>query len=146
MNMKRLFVFTVAGLALSFGGYGNSARADVTTKEVGRNVAQAADSTATYAEQEKDKYVSKTRTEVDKLGAEIDRLGVKARAARDDVKAKLDKDIAALDRKRDEAEHKLDDLKSANAGAWKNLKAGMDNALADLKLSFEKARKEFDSD
>ena len=146
MDMKRLFVFTAAGLALSFGGYGNSARADVTAKEVGRNVAQAADSTAAYAEQEKDKYVRKTRAEVDELGAEIDRLGVKARAARDDVKAKLDKDIAALDGKRDVAERKLDDLKSANAGAWKHLKAGMDNALADLKRSFEKARKEFASD
>jgi DNA repair exonuclease SbcCD ATPase subunit len=146
MNMKRLFVFTVAGLALSFGGYGNFARADVTAKEVGRNVAQAADSTAKYAEQEKDKYVRKTRAEVDELGTKIDRLGVKARAARDDVKAKLDEDIAALDGKRDEAERKLDDLKSANAGAWRHLKTGMDNALADLKRSFEKARKEFDSD
>ena len=146
MDMKRVFVLTVAGLTLSLGGYASSAGADVTAKEVGQNVARAADSTATYAEQERDKYARKVQAEIDELQAEIDRLGVQARAARDVAKAKLDKDIAALDRKRDVAERKLDDLESANSGAWKHLKTGVDNALADLKQSFEKARKEFDSD
>jgi predicted nucleic acid-binding Zn-ribbon protein len=141
---RRILLLTVAGLAASLGAYGNPARADVTAKEVGRQAAQTAESGATYAEQEKDKYVHKARAELDELRSDIDRLGVKARTARDEAKAKLDKDIAALNRKREAAERKLADLQSANAGAWKHLKAGMDNALDDLKRSFAKARKEFD--
>ena len=144
--MKRYIFLAAAVLAVSFGGYEKSANADVTAKQVRQNLAQAADSTATYAEQEKDKYVRKTRAEIDELGARIDRLGIEARTARDELKAKLDKDIAALDRKRDTAERKLADLQSANASAWTHLKAGMDNALEDLKQSFAKARKDFKSE
>ncbi len=144
MSMQRFLLLTMAALAVSFGGYGNPAHAEVSAKQVGQNVAQAADSGATHAEQERDKYIRKAQREIGELRADIDRLGVRARTARDDVKAKLDRDIAALDRKRDVTERKLDDLKSANANAWKHLKAGMDSALEDLKQSFAKAGKEFD--
>ena len=144
MSTQRFLLLALAGLAVSLGGYGISAHADVTAKEVGQNAAQTADSAATYAEQERDKYIRKAQSEIDELQTGIDGLGVKARTARDEVKAKLDKDIAALDRKRNAAETKLGDVKSADASAWKHLKAGMDSALEDLKQSFTKARKEFD--
>ena len=145
-NMKRNIFLAAAVLAVSVGGYDIPAHADVIPKQVQHKVAQAADSAATYAEQERDQYARKAQAEIDELRAEIDRLGVKARTARDDVKAKLDTDIAALDRKRNGAERKLTDLKSAGASAWKHLKAGMDSALEDLKQSFANAKKEFESD
>ncbi len=141
MNTRRYLLLTLAGLALSSGG---QAQADVSAKQVGRNVTQAADSTAAYAEQERDKYVRKSQAEIDDIRAGIDKLGLKARTARDELKTKLDKDMAALDRKRDAAERKLGELKSANASAWKHLKAGMDDALEDLKQSFARARKDFE--
>jgi predicted nucleic acid-binding Zn-ribbon protein len=144
MSMQRYLLLAMAGLAISLGGHVIPARADVSAKEVGRNVTQAAESGATYAIQERDKYIRKAQREIDELRAGIDKLGLKARTARDEAKAKLDKDIASLDRKRDAAESRLDDVKSANASAWKHLKAGMDSALEDLKQSFAKARKEFD--
>ncbi|MHB8534176.1 MAG: sll1863 family stress response protein [Sulfuricaulis sp.] len=143
MNTQRYLLPALTGLSLALGSYSGSARADVTAKEVGHDVGQAAKTTVTYAEQEQDKYASKAQSEIDKLRAEIDQLGDKARTARNDVKAKLDRDIAALDRKRDVAENKLSDLKSADASAWKHLQAGVDSALNDLKQSFARARKDF---
>lgn len=106
------------------------------------DTAQAADSAATYAEQEREKYIRQAQKEVTELRAGIDRLGARAQAARDDVKARLDADIKALDKKWDATEAKLGDVKAANARAWKRLKSGMDSAIDDLKQSLSRARKE----
>lgn len=134
---------TVA-LTISLTGVGQSAQADVTAKDVKHDTAQAADSAATYAEQERDKYIRQAQKEVDELRVGIDRLGAKAQAARDDVKTALDADIKALDKKWETAESKLGDVKAANAKAWKRLKSGMDSAIEDLKQSLTQARKELD--
>ena len=140
--MLRYSSLITLALAISLVGVGMSAHAEVTAKDVKHDAVQAADSTATYAEQERDKHIRQAHKEVDALRAGIDQLEVKARAARADVKARLDADIKALDKKWDAAESKLDDVKAANARAWEKLKAGMDSAIEDLKQSLARARKE----
>jgi peptidoglycan hydrolase CwlO-like protein len=142
--MARFLLSMTMALTISLAGLVPAARAEVTAKDVKHDTARAADSAATYAEQERDRYIRRAQKEVDELRLDIDRLGVKARAARDDVKARLDADIKALDKKWDATESKLDDVKAANARAWKKLKSGMDSAIEDLKQSLARARKEFD--
>ncbi|MGE5242015.1 MAG: hypothetical protein ACM3NI_10245 [Bacteroidota bacterium] len=129
-------------LTMSLAGFSQFAHAEVTAKDVKHDTAQAADSAATYAEQERDKYIRQAQNEVNELRTGIDRLGAKAQAARDDVKARLDADIMALDKKWGVAEAKLGDVKAANAKVWKRLKSGMDSAIDDLKQSLARARKE----
>lgn len=140
--MPRFPLFMTLVLTISLAGIGRSAHAEVTAKDVKHDTAQAADSAATYAEQERDKYIRQAQKEVTELRAGIDRLGARAQAARDDVKARLDADIKALDKKWDATEAKLGDVKAANARAWKRLKSGMDSAIDDLKQSLSRARKE----
>jgi len=140
--MFRFLLLMTLALTISLAGIGQSARAEVTAKEVKHDTAQAADSAATYAEQERDKYIRQAQKEINELRADIDELGVKARAARNDVKARLDVDIKVLDRKWDATESKLGQVKSASARAWKQLKSGTDGAIADLKQSLAKARKD----
>ena len=140
--MSRFLSLMTLALTISLAGIGQSAQAEVTAKDVKHDTAQAADRAATYAEQERDKYIRQAQKEVDELRAEIDELGVKARAARNDVKARLDADIKVLDKKWDATESKLGQVKSASTQAWKQLKSGTDNAIEDLKQSLARARKE----
>ena len=140
--MPRFLLPMTLALTISLAGFGQFAHAEVTAKDVKHDTAQAADSAATYAEQERDKYIRQAQKEVDELRVDIDRLEIKAQAARDDVKARLDADIKALDKKWDATEAKLGDVKSANAKAWKRLKFGMDSTIEDLKQSLARARKE----
>ena len=140
--MPRFLSLMTLALTISLAGVGQGAHAEVTAKDVKHDTAQAADSAATYAEQERDKYIRQAQKEVDELRAGIDRLGAKAQAARDDVKARLDADIEALDKKWDVTESKLGDVKAADARAWKRLKSGMDSAIENLKQSLARARKE----
>jgi len=140
--MPRFLSLMTLALTLSVAGVAQSAHAEVTAKDVKHDTAQAADSAATYAEQERDKYIRQAQKEVDELRAEIDELGVKARAARNDVKARLDADIKVLDKKWDTTESKLGQVKSTSTQAWKQLKSGTDNAIEDLKQSLARARKE----
>ena len=141
--MLRYILLVTLTVSISLAGFGKSAHAEVTAKDVKHDTAQAADSTATYAGQERDKYIHQAQKEIDELRVGIDRLGVKAREARDDAKARLDADIKALDKKWDATESKLGDVKAADARAWKKLKSGMDSAIEDLKQSFARAKKEF---
>lgn len=140
--MPRFLLPMTVALTIPLAGFGQFAHAEVTAQDVKHDTAQAADSAATYAEQERDKYIRQAQKEVDELRAGIDRLGARAQAARDDVKARLDADIKALDKKWDATEAKLGDVKTANAKAWKRLKSGMDSAIEDLKQSLARARKE----
>lgn len=140
--VKFLSLMTVA-LTISLAGFGVGAYAEVTAKDVKHDAAQAADSAATYAEQERDEYIRQAQKEIDELRAGIDQLGVKARAARDDAKVRLEADIKTLDKKWDTTESKLGDVKAANARAWEKLKSGMDSAIKDLKQSLARAKKEF---
>lgn len=144
MKPHRFPLFIMAGFSLSLAGYAVHAQADVTSQEVKQNAAETADSTATYAEQERDKYIRQAHKEIDELRTDIDRLAAQARTARAEAKVKLDKDIKILNEKRDAAAKKLSELQSANAGAWQQLKSGMDRTIEDLKQSFAKARKEFE--
>lgn len=140
--MFRFLSLMTVALTISLAGIGQGAHAEVTAKDVKHDTARAVDSAATYAEQERDKYVRQAQKEIDELRAEIDELGVKARAARNDVKTRLDADIKVLDKKWDATESKLGQVKSASAQAWKKLKSGTDNAIEDLKQSLARARKE----
>ena len=140
--MSRFLSSMTLALTISLAGFGQFTHADVTAKDVKHDTAQAGDSAAAYAEQERDKYIRQAQKEVNELRAGIDRLGAKAQAARDDVKARLDADIKVLDKKWDATEAKLGDVKAANARAWKRLKSGMDSAIEDLKQSLARARKE----
>jgi hypothetical protein len=141
--MLRFLLLMTVALTLSLAGFGISARAEITAKDVKNNTVQAADSAATYAEQERDMYIRQAQKEIDELHAGIDQLGVKARAARDDAKARLEAEIKTLNKKWDATESKLGDVKSVNARAWEKLKSGMDSAIEDLKQSLARAKKEF---
>lgn len=105
----------------------------VTASDVEKKAAETAGAAADYARQEKDEYVARAQKAVDEAAAEIDRLKAKAGHARAGAKVRLERKIDAMEARWKRAERKLAELKSAGGTAWKDLKAGVDKAIEDLK-------------
>ena len=55
------------------------------------------------------------------------------------TRAELQKSISELEKKKDAAKHKLDELGSATDSKWNDMKAGMTSALDELHHSYRKA-------
>jgi hypothetical protein len=97
-------------------------------------------SAADPAQQEKDGYAAAVQKELDEIKLGIEALKADAKAPGVEDKAKLDQQVDVLERKWQVAEKQFDELKSANAQAWRDLRAGMDAALADLRQAFSKTQ------
>jgi len=92
---------------------------------------------------QKDKYVEKLHTKLDEWNAEIDKLKVKADKAEADSRIEYQKQIKNLQQKRQEAEKKLADLRSAGKDAWEDLKSGVQQAWDSMEEAVKSARSKF---
>ncbi|MFH1117742.1 MAG: hypothetical protein V1792_27800 [Pseudomonadota bacterium] len=90
-----------------------------------------------FAEREKQEYQQKVQAQLDSLSARLDDLKQKAQSAQGDALAKLNRNIADLEKKRADAGRKLAELKTAGAEAWMKLKSGLDGAVNELKNAFQ---------
>lgn len=82
-------------------------------------------------------YESKLDAQLAEWKADIDVL--KAKAKRAEVGAKVNYDLAidALQRKHDEAGHRLRDLKTASDEAWESVKSATDKVWVEIKALFQ---------
>jgi myosin heavy subunit len=143
--MVRLLMLMLVGLSLSLGACEkreHKAESDnVSSKEVQQKVTEAMQTAADYAKQEKDDYVASVQKEMDEARQDIERLKAKAKTASAKAKVEIDRDIKAAEAKWEVAEQKLHELKAASIESWKNLRAGMDKAVGDVKQRFSKNKK-----
>jgi multidrug resistance efflux pump len=91
----------------------------------------------------KDAYVKKMHAKLDEWNADIDKLKAKAGAAQADAKQEYYKQIEQLELKQNEANQKLDDLKTAGDEAWEDLKAGVDLAWESVSMAVKSAISRF---
>lgn len=130
--MPRHLMALVASLSL-LAGCGKREPPKVAAGDVERKVADAAGAAAAYARQEKDEYVGRARKAIDEARADADRLKAEAARARAGASAALRRRIEEMEERRRRAERKLGELESASGEAWKDLRAGVDRAVEDLK-------------
>jgi hypothetical protein len=90
-------------------------------------------------EQDKEEFRKKSETKLQVLDEKIDKLSEQAKKAEGDVKVKLDKDIVELRAKKKAVSARLDEIKSATASDWVELKKRTGAAFAELEEGFEKA-------
>ena len=88
-------------------------------------------------------YQEKMEAQLQQLQTKIDELRVKASLAKEDAKDAYQEQMKTLNHKQQEAQAKLQELKSSSENAWQEVKAGMDNALNDLQNAFNKATTHF---
>ncbi len=92
---------------------------------------------------DREAYVQKIKAKIDELDAKIDQMEAKVRSTTADMKLKYEDQIAEIRGKRDNARQKLQSVKEAGGGAWKEMKEGMDKAVDALKEAYERAKKHF---
>ena len=112
-------------------------------EDVKRETGEALETTKTYLSQQKEKYQKDAESTLSDLNDKIKGLQSKAEQAGTDTKAKYNEILEGLRKKQEEAQNKLNDLKSKSADAWEDVKSGMDAALENLKNSYSDAVSHF---
>ena len=73
------------------------------------------------------------------MQAQIAELQTRTDVASSEVRKDVQKAIQDLEKKKDEARRKLDEVNGATSSAWATLKEGMTAAVEDLKKSYKEA-------
>ena len=93
----------------------------------------------------RDAYVEELKTQLDEWNAEIDKLAAKAAQAGATGKIEYQNQLDELQAKRDDVRDKLLTVQQAGDGAWEDLKEGLENSWEILKMSFNRAKTNFEN-
>jgi predicted RNase H-like nuclease (RuvC/YqgF family) len=92
---------------------------------------------------QKEAYEQKLEAQLREWKAKIDQLQAKADQAQADAKIDYNKHVRELRTKQSAAEQKLQALRQSGAGAWEDMKAGLDKAWNDLRHAVDSATTRF---
>ncbi len=107
----------------------------VTAEDVKRETGEALETTRAYTLQQRDEFLKEMDVKLKQLDRQIDELKVKAKVARAQSKAELEEQINQLEKERDTARRKLEELRASGAEKWKDLKSQAEIAMNDLENS-----------
>jgi chromosome segregation ATPase len=85
-------------------------------------------------------YVQKLDAQLDKWKADIDKLKAEADSAGAEMRGEYRKQIDRLQKKRKEAEERIAEVRQAGAGAWEDLKAGVQRSRDSMDDALKTAR------
>ena len=94
----------------------------------------------------RDEYVEKLKGQLDQWNAESARWEAKARVAQAETKAEYDRQIEALNARREEAMYQMKLLQNASADAWKDVMQGAEEAWKRMQEAVSAARSHFGKD
>jgi lipid II:glycine glycyltransferase (peptidoglycan interpeptide bridge formation enzyme) len=92
----------------------------------------------------RDEYVQTLKQKLDEWNGDAARWEQKAREAQAFMKAEAEKQLAALNSRRDEALYQMKLLQNASADAWRDMMGGADRAWKDLQEAIDRARSHFE--
>lgn len=92
---------------------------------------------------DKELYRKKLRAELEEWEAGLDQLRAKAKQRDADARIKLEKQVASLQAKLDEARMKLKELGETTDEAWESVKSGFVGSWAVLRAGFRDAKEKF---
>lgn len=91
----------------------------------------------------KEVYVQKLHAKIDEWNAEIDKLKAKGDSVMAEKKAEYQRELAALEAKRNNLKEKIKQLSDAGDSAWEDLRAGVDGALRSIENAVSSAKSRF---
>lgn len=91
----------------------------------------------------KEVYIKNIDTQFKQLDIQIKKLTAMANKAAGDAKIKYNKQIDALKEKQRTVKDKLEEIKKSSAGAWTDIKAGIDKSSQELKKAITAAVSRF---
>jgi signal transduction protein with GAF and PtsI domain len=107
----------------------------VTGNTVIRETQEAVTATKDYTIQQKDAFQRKVQEELDEIQVHISKLHGQASHASAEAKADIKKAIAELEKKKALAQKKAEDIHSATAASWEQVKSKTAAAMDDLRDS-----------
>jgi len=88
----------------------------------------------------KEAYQEKIRARLDKWQAEIEKFKAQTRESKADAKIEFYQQLDELTHSQKTAQRKLQELRRASSESWAELEAGVDNAVAALHQSLDRAQ------
>jgi signal transduction protein with GAF and PtsI domain len=110
----------------------------MTGDRVIRETQEAVTATKDYTIQQKDAFQRKVQTELDEMQARIGQLRGQVKHASAEANADIQKAIVELEKKRDLAQKKAQDIHSATASSWEQVKSKTSAAMDDLRDSLNR--------
>lgn len=115
----------------------------VSAADLKRQIRDSLAAAREYTFQNKDQYLARLQNLMHSMDDELDDLRQQARTATGDAKKELNREIADLQKRRDELQARMPEIKKASAEAWNDLKKGFSEAAEDFQKAWEKARSRF---
>jgi TolA-binding protein len=143
MSMKnrvgRLGVIVGIGLfALFVAVAAEASDKPVTGETVVREAQEAVTATKDYTIQQKDAFQRKVQTELDEMQARITQLRGQVNHASAEARTDIQKAIVELEKKKDLANKKAQEIHSATASSWEQVKSKTSAAMDDLRDSLNR--------
>jgi myosin heavy subunit len=117
----------------------------VTGDAVVREAQEAVTATKDFTIQQKEAFQRKVQSELDEVQTRITQLREQVRQTSAEGRADIQKAISELEKKRDLAEKKLQDIHSATASSWEQAKLKTAVAMDDLRESLTRTLSHFPS-
>ena len=91
----------------------------------------------------KEAYQEKIEAQIKEWSAKLAEMKARADKAGADAKVHLHQQIDLMKARKEAAEEKLDEIKSAGAESWETLKGGMEKTLDEVKKTWEEVKSKF---
>ncbi|MEK7764096.1 MAG: hypothetical protein AAB433_21200 [Nitrospirota bacterium] len=109
-----------------------------TGDKVIRETQEAVTATKDYTIHQKDAFQRKVQTELDEMQVHITKLRDQVNHASTEARSDIQKTITELEKKRDLAKKKAEDIHSATASSWEQVKSKTSAAMDDLRNSLNR--------
>jgi hypothetical protein len=127
-------------LPLFVAGSAGASDKPVTGDTVIRETQEAMTATKDYTIAQKDAFQRKVQTELEEMQARITQLRGQVAHASGEARTDIQKAIAELEKKKDLAYKKAQDIHSATASSWEQVKSKTSAAMDDLRESLNRAK------
>lgn len=127
-------------LTLSVAGSAGASDKPVTGDTVIRETQEAVTAAKDYTIAQKDAFQRKIQTELEEMQARITQLRGQVSHASTEARADIQKTVSELEKKKDLAEKKAQDIHSATASSWEQVKSKTSAAMDDLRESLNRAK------
>jgi len=92
----------------------------------------------------REEYVQKLKSQLDQWNAEAAKWEARAKDAQATMKQEAEKQLNALNSRRDEALYQLKLLQGASTDAWQDMMRGADDAWKNMHEAFNRAKSHFE--
>ncbi|MGE3976522.1 MAG: hypothetical protein AB7F94_02940 [Nitrospira sp.] len=117
---------------------GMAAESAASAEKVVKETQEAIEATKEYTAQQKEAFQRKAHEELTAIQRQIVGLREKIAKASESTRADLQKSLNELEKKKDGVKESLDELKGATDAKWHEVREGMNNAMNELKHSYQK--------